>query len=138
MSGRNDYNAPVIEEFRTNHGIVGGDFEGKPLLLLHHKGARSGIERVNPLMYQRLDHGYAIFASKGGAPTNPGWFYNLRANPSVRVEIGDATYPVVARVADSEERAKLWEKQKRDYPQFADYEQKTTRTIPVLVLEPAS
>ena len=138
MSGRNDYNAPVIEEFRTNHGIVGGDFEGKPLLLLHHKGARSGIERVNPLMYQRLDHGYAIFASKGGAPTNPGWFYNLRANPSVRVEIGDATYPVVARVADSEERAKLWEKQKRDYPQFADYEQKTTRTIPVVVLEPAS
>ncbi len=138
MSGPNDFNARTIEEFRTNHGLVGGNFEGKPVLLLHHKGARSGTERVNPLMYQKLDHGYAIFASKGGAPTNPDWFHNLAANPSARVEIGDASYPVVARVADPEERTKIWEKQKCDYPQFAGYEQNTTRTIPVVVLEPAS
>ncbi len=133
-----DYNAGNIAEFRANHGKVGGDFEGKPLLLLHHKGARSGIERVNPLMYQTVDGGYAIFASKGGAPNNPGWFYNLRANPSSRVEVGDETYSVTARVADPEERSPIWERQKREFPQFVGYEAKTTRTIPVVILEPAS
>jgi deazaflavin-dependent oxidoreductase (nitroreductase family) len=133
-----DHNARIIEEFRANHGKVGGPFEGRPMLLLHHTGARSGIKRVNPLTYQRVASGYAVFASKGGAPTNPAWFYNLRAVPAAEVEIGDKTYSVVARVADADERAPIWEKQKRDFPQFAGYEEKTKRKIPVVILEPTS
>jgi deazaflavin-dependent oxidoreductase (nitroreductase family) len=133
-----DHNARTIEEFRANHGEVAGAYEGAPLLLLHHRGARSGIERVNPLMYQKLENAYAVFASRGGAPTNPDWFYNLRAHPSTQIEIGDATYPVVARVADPNERQRIWEKQKRDFPQFASYEERTKRTIPVVILELAA
>jgi deazaflavin-dependent oxidoreductase (nitroreductase family) len=133
-----DYNARTIEEFRANHGIVGGDFEGKPLLILHSKGARSGAPHVNPLMYQKLEKGFAVFASKGGAPNNPDWFYNLIAYPAAHVEVGDESYPVVARVAEPDERAVIWEKQKREYPQFAGYEEKTHRTIPVVLLEIAS
>ncbi|MGA8295988.1 MAG: nitroreductase family deazaflavin-dependent oxidoreductase [Acidimicrobiales bacterium] len=129
-----DQNARIIAEFHENHGKVGGPFVGKPILLLHHKGARTGTERVNPLMYQTLDGGFAVFASKGGAPTNPGWYYNLRANPAVQIEIGDETFDVRARVVESDEREPIWDQQKRDYPQFAEYEQKTKRKIPVVVL----
>ena len=131
-----DYNTPVIEEFRANHGRVGAPFENTTLLLLHHKGARSGRTRVNPLAYQTLERGYAVFASKGGGPTNPDWFYNVQANPEVEVEIGDETYHLRARVATPEEREQIWERQKRAFPGFADYEQKSPRQIPVVILEP--
>src|SRR2546428_13770032 len=84
-----DWNSGIIEEFRANEGRVAGPFEGRTLLLLHHKGARTGTLRVNPLAYQALADGtWAIFASKGGAPTNPDWYHNLRANPDAVVELG--------------------------------------------------
>jgi deazaflavin-dependent oxidoreductase (nitroreductase family) len=133
-----DWNRQVIEEFRANGGAVGGVFEGRPLLLLHHVGARSGTERVTPLMYQALDDGYAIFASKGGADSNPDWYHNIRANPDTDVEIGSEIVAVRARIAEGEERDRIWSKQKAAWPFFAEYEQKTARTvIPVIVLERA-
>ena len=133
-----DRNQPVIDEFRANAGRVGGYFEGRTLLLLHHRGAKSGTERVNPVGYQRLsDHSVAVFASMGGAPTNPDWYHNLVANPDVTVELGTETYPARARVAEGAERDAIWEQQKRDWPAFAEYEEKTRgiREIPVVVLE---
>lgn len=134
----NDWNKNIIEEFRANEGRVGGRFEGRPILLLHHTGAKSGVERVNPLAYQPLDDGaVAVFASKGGAPTNPDWYYNVVANPKAKVEIGTDTLEVTARVADGEERDRIWERQKELMPGFAEYEQKTSRQIPVIVLERA-
>ena len=135
MSDWNDWNRAVIDEFRANAGRVGGMFEGRPLLLLHHVGARTGIRRVAPLMYQDVPDGYAIFASKGGADTNPDWYHNLVANPRTGVEIGTETVPVRARVTAGEERERIWTRQKSDHPQFEDYESKTLRVIPVIVLE---
>lgn len=134
-----DFNQEIIEEFRANGGRVGGRFEGAPLLLLHHRGAKSGKEYVNPLMYQDLGGGsLAIFASKGGAPTNPDWFHNLRANPNTKIEVGTETVDVVARVASDEDRDRIWEAQKRAYPNFAEYEQSAgARTIAVVVLDRA-
>ena len=133
-----DPNQAIIDEFHANEGRVGGFFEGKTLLLLHHKGAKSGTERVNPLAYQRQHDGsVAIFASKGGALTHPDWYYNLLANPDATVEIGTESFPVRARVAEGEERRRIYEEQKRVWPAFAEYEEKTagTREIPVFVLE---
>jgi deazaflavin-dependent oxidoreductase (nitroreductase family) len=115
---------------------VGGNLKGAPLLLLHSTGARSGQERVNPMMYQAVDGGFAVFASKGGAPDNPDWYYNLLANPEASVEIGTETFLVKARELHDEERSVVWEEQKRRYPGFADYERKSSRTIPVILLEP--
>jgi deazaflavin-dependent oxidoreductase (nitroreductase family) len=134
-----DFNQQIIEEFRANGGRVGGRFEGAPLLLLHHRGAKSGKEYVNPLMCQDLGGGsLAIFASKGGAPTNPDWFHNLRANPNTKIELGADTVEVVARVASDEDRDRIWEAQKRAYPNFAEYERSAGgRTIPVVVLDRA-
>jgi len=138
MSDPNDFNGQIIEEFRANGGKVGGMFEGAPMVLVHHKGAKSGTERVNPLMYRDLGDGaIAVFASKGGAPTNPDWYHNLVANPDTTVEVGSETYAVRARVADEEERSRIWEAQKAAYPQFAEYEQTAGRTIPVVVLDRA-
>lgn len=131
-----DWNQSIIDEFRSNDGRVGGRFENQPLLLLHHRGAKTGIERVNPLAYQSLDDGYAIFGSKGGAPTNPDWYYNLIANPECSAEIGTETVELKARVAQGDERERIWEKQKQLNPGFAGYEQKTSRQIPVVILEP--
>jgi deazaflavin-dependent oxidoreductase (nitroreductase family) len=131
-----DWNSGIIEEFRTNEGKVGGRFEGAPMLLLHHKGAKTGTERVNPMVFQKVDNGYAVFASKGGAPTNPAWYHNLVANPDVEVEIGTDTIPVRARVAEGDERERIWTKQKERMPGFAEYERNTTRQIPVIILEP--
>jgi deazaflavin-dependent oxidoreductase (nitroreductase family) len=133
-----DWNSGIIEEFRSNDGTVGGMFAGRPLLLLHHKGAKSGAERVSPLMYQEVNGSYAVFASKGGADTNPGWFHNLIANPDTSIEIGTDKVDVRARLLDAEEREPIWERQKRDFPQFADYERKTSRDhIPVFILDPS-
>jgi len=134
----NDFNAPIIEEFRANGGKVGGNFGGASLLLLHHKGAKTGRERVNPVMYRPVGDALAIFGSKGGAPTNPDWYYNLLAHPQTVVEVGTETIPVVAHVADDAERAPIWEAHKLDNPAFADYEKKTSRQIPVVILERAA
>lgn len=132
-----DRNSRIIEQFRANDGQVGGAFEGRPLLLLHHKGAKTATERVTPLMYQRLDDGYAVFASKGGSDTNPDWLHNLHAHPEVSIEVGTEHVEVKARLARGEERLTIWEEWKRDWPFFAEYEEKTARDhIPVIVLEP--
>lgn len=133
-----DFNTQIIEDFRANQGNVGGIFEGKPVLLLHHKGAKTGTERVSPLMYQKVDGGYAIFASKGGAPDNPDWFHNIKANPETEIEVGADRVTVKARIVDGDERETIWERQKSEFPQFAEYEANTDRTIPVIVLEPSS
>src|ERR1700758_1346917 len=98
MSEPNDWNAKIIQEFRANSGKVGGSFEGAPLLLLHTTGAKTGQERVNPMMYRRVGDSYAVFASKAGAPINPDWYHNLVANPMVRAEIGTQTLDLTARV----------------------------------------
>ena len=132
------WNNGIIEEFRTNEGKVGGVFEGKPLLLLHHTGAKTGTKRVSPLMYQKVGDAYAIFASKGGAEDNPDWFHNLKAHPAVSIEVGTTEVDVKARIAEGEEQDAIWARQKTDFPQFAEYEQKTSRAqIPVIVLDPA-
>jgi deazaflavin-dependent oxidoreductase (nitroreductase family) len=136
MGDVSDWNDKIIEEFRANEGRVGGQFEGAPLLLLHTKGAKTGQARVSPVMYQKIDGGYAVFASKGGAPTNPDWYHNLLADPRARAEIGTGTVEVTARVAEGDERDQIWSAQKAAYPGFADYERKTTRQIPVVVLQP--
>jgi deazaflavin-dependent oxidoreductase (nitroreductase family) len=133
----NDFNTQIIEEFRANGGKLGGPFEGATMLLLHHKGAKTGTERVNPVAYRPVGDALAIFASKAGAPTNPDWYYNLVAHPETTVEVGTETIAVVARVPDDAERAPIWEAQKRDVPGFADYEKQTTRQIPVVILDRA-
>jgi deazaflavin-dependent oxidoreductase (nitroreductase family) len=132
-----DFNSKIIAEFRANGGKVGGPFEGAPVLLLHTTGAKTGQERVNPMMYAAIGDGFAVFASKGGAPTNPDWYYNLVANPHVTAEVGSQTIELTARVADDGTRAPIWEAWKKANPGFAEYEQKTTRKIPVILLEPA-
>ncbi len=135
----NDWNRKTIEEFRANGGKVGGNFAGAPLLLLHSVGARSGRERVNPMMYQDLGDGrVAVFATKAGAPTHPDWYHNLVANREVTVEIGTETRRFRARTVTSGEREPIWTKQKQTYPGFADYETKTDREIPVVILDPVS
>jgi len=133
-----DWNSKIIEEFRANGGKVGGQFEGAPLLLLHTVGARTGRPRVNPVMYHPVSGGYAVFASKGGAPANPDWYHNLLAHPRVTAEIGTGTAEFLARVAGGEERERIWAAQKAAYPGFAGYERKASRRIPVIVLEPVS
>jgi deazaflavin-dependent oxidoreductase (nitroreductase family) len=130
-----DWNAKIIDEFRANDGKVGGPFEGANVLLLHTRGAKTGRERVNPVAYQPVGDALAIFASKGGAPTNPDWYHNLTANPDVKVEVGTETIDAKARVLEGEEREPIWTKQKQLMPGFAEYEQKTSRQIPVVLLE---
>jgi deazaflavin-dependent oxidoreductase (nitroreductase family) len=132
-----DFNAKIIEEFRASGGKVGGGFDGAPMLLLHTRGAKTGEDRVHPVVYQPVGDAYAIFASKGGAPENPAWFHNLKANPDVKVEVGGDTIAANARVLDDKEREPIWEKQKQLMPGFAEYEQKTSRQIPVVLLERA-
>jgi deazaflavin-dependent oxidoreductase (nitroreductase family) len=133
-----DFNSKIIAEFRANDGKVGGPFEGAPLLLLHTTGARSGQERINPVMYRKLGDDYVVFASKGGAPVHPDWYHNLVANPRVRAEVGAQTVELRARVADAAEREPIWTAWKQANPGFADYEAKTIRQIPVIILEPVS
>ena len=136
MTEPTDWNSKIIAEFRASGGHVGGPFEGAPQLLLHTVGAKSGQERVNPVMYRAVGDSFAVFASKAGAPTNPDWYHNLLANPRVRAEIGAQTVEADARVADEQQRDPIWAAHKQAYPGFADYEQKTTRQIPVVILDP--
>lgn len=133
-----DWNKKIIEEFRANGGKVGGQFEGAPMLIMHTTGAKSGKERVIPVMYQAVGDDFAVFASKAGAPSNPDWYHNLVAHPDITVEVGSDTVAVRARVTKGDERQEIWTRQKADYPQFAGYEEATTREIPVVILEPTS
>jgi len=130
----NEFNKQIIDEFRANGGKVGGQFEGAPMILVHHRGAKSGTERVTPLVYQADDDSWVIFASKAGAPTNPAWYHNLKANPQTTIEVGTETIDVTAVEAEGAERDRLFQAQKAAMPQFAEYEANTDRTIPVLVL----
>ncbi|WP_096290942.1 nitroreductase family deazaflavin-dependent oxidoreductase [Mycobacterium ahvazicum] len=131
-----DFNRRNIEEFRANHGRLGGQFEGAPVLLLHSKGARSGEERVSPMMYLADGHRYLVFASAAGADRSPAWYHNLVAHPDARIEVGDDLIEVRAVELHGDERDQMYAMQASRYPGFADYERKTTRTIPVLALIP--
>jgi deazaflavin-dependent oxidoreductase (nitroreductase family) len=131
-----DWNTHIMDEFRANAGKVGGPFEGSPMLILHTTGARSGREHMNPLVYQSDGDRLVVFASKGGAPNHPDWYHNLAANPDVTIEVGTETLAKRARIATGDERERLWTRQKQLMPGFADYQAKTTRQIPVVILEP--
>ena len=133
---RNEHNQRIIDEFRSNDGKVGGRFEGKTLLLLHTIGAKSGQERINPTTYVKDGDRYVVIASKGGAPSNPDWYYNLIANPDIKIEVGTETIPVHAEVTEEPERTRLYNKMADMMSSFNDYRQKTTRVIPVFVLTP--
>src|SRR6266540_618848 len=134
MTTVHDWNSKIIDEFRANEGRVGGPFKGAPMLLLHHTGAKSGKIRVNPLVYLADGDRLLVFGSKGGAPTNPDWIHNLRANPAATVEVGTDKFAVEAEELTGEERDRLFAKQAGLMPAFADYQTKTRRTIPVVAL----
>lgn len=131
----NDWNTKIIAEFRANAGVVGPPFEGAPMVLVHHTGAKTGTERVTPLVYQPVGDDWAIFGSKAGATTNPDWFHNLVANPETTIEVGAETVPVTATVLDGAQRDEIWAKQKELMPGFAEYEATAGgRVIPVVLL----
>jgi deazaflavin-dependent oxidoreductase (nitroreductase family) len=136
MSDGNDFNQRNIAEFRSNHGRVSGPFEGAPILLLHTVGARSGEPRTSIMMY--LDDGdrYLVFASSAGADQNPAWYWNLKANPDVRIEVGDDILDVHANELQGAERDEKYAIQAERYPGFAEYERMTSRIIPVIALTP--
>ena len=129
-----DWNAAIIEEFRTNEGRVGGQFAGAPMLLLTTTGRKSGQRRTNPMMYLADGDRLLVFASKGGAPTNPDWYRNLVADPHVTVEVGTDKYEAHAIVVSGEERDRLYAEQSRRYPGFGEYQRNTSRVIPVVAL----
>jgi deazaflavin-dependent oxidoreductase (nitroreductase family) len=131
-----DFNAQTIAEFRANGGKVGGPFDGAPLLLLHSVGAHTGETHVNPVMYLPDNGRYIVFASKGGAPTNPAWYHNLKSHPEVSIEVGPDTVEVTASEVKGAEHEELYSRQAAAYPQFAEYQTKTTRVIPVIALTP--
>jgi deazaflavin-dependent oxidoreductase (nitroreductase family) len=132
----NEYNRRVIEEFRANGGRVGGAYLGTPLLLLTTTGARSGRPHTTPLVYLVDDDGLVVFGTKGGAPTNPDWYYNLRADPIATVEVGTETFEARARITAGDERARLFARQAERRPQLAEYQARTSREIPAVVLTP--
>jgi deazaflavin-dependent oxidoreductase (nitroreductase family) len=132
MSAPADFNAHTISEFRKNGGKVGGMFEGAPLLLLHTTGRSSGKSRVNPMMYLKEGDRYVVFASKAGADTHPDWYTNLKAHPDVKIEVGDQTIEVHAEEVTGHERDTIYKRQATLYPNFAEYERKTKRKIPVI------
>lgn len=134
MSEFAEMNRKVIEEFRANDGKVGGMFEGAPMCILTTTGAKSGKTRENPLMYRPDGDRYVIFASMAGAPTNPSWYHNVKANPDVVFEVGSERFEAKATELEGAERDRLWEAQKAEVPQFAEYEQNTDRTIPLMAI----
>jgi deazaflavin-dependent oxidoreductase (nitroreductase family) len=131
-----DFNAQLINEFRENDGLVGGTFEGTPLLLLHHTGSKSGANRVNPVGYLRDGERYFVIASNGGAPTRPAWYHNVKAQPDVTIEVGTATIDVVAHEASGDEHQRLYRLMVERYPHLTEYAQKAGRPLPVIVLTP--
>jgi deazaflavin-dependent oxidoreductase (nitroreductase family) len=135
MTALNDYNAKLIDDFRANDGRLQGDFAGAPIVLITHTGAKSGKQRTNPIAYTRDGDNVVIIASKGGAPTHPDWYFNLVANPVVTVELPGETYQAHARVATGDERSRLFTAQAAILPTFKDYQDNTTRELPVIVLE---
>ncbi|MCX6078808.1 MAG: nitroreductase family deazaflavin-dependent oxidoreductase [Chloroflexi bacterium] len=134
MNNPNNWNQAIINEFRANSGNVGGQFAGKPLLLLHTVGAKSGQERINPVACVADGECLVIFASKAGAPTNPDWYHNILAHPLVTVEFGTEQFQAQASVASEPERTRLYHQMVAIMPGFAEYQQKTTRVIPVITL----
>jgi deazaflavin-dependent oxidoreductase (nitroreductase family) len=137
MADHDNFNEKIIDEFRANEGKVGGYFDGQTLLLLHTVGAKSGAERINPLVYQRVGDTYAIFGSAGGGPKDPQWYRNLLASPDTTIEVGTSTVGVRAHKADAGERAPIWAKQMADMENFAGYEKTAApREIPVIILDP--
>ncbi|MBB5911980.1 deazaflavin-dependent oxidoreductase (nitroreductase family) [Nocardia transvalensis] len=142
MSSANDWNTGIITEFRENEGRVGGPFEGAPMVLVHHRGRKSGQDHIVPVMYLPDEQDPAtiyIFASKAGAPTNPDWYYNLTAAGTANVEVGTEQYDVTVTEVTGEDRDRIYAEQARRYPGFAEYAEKTAdiRTIPVLALRRA-
>jgi deazaflavin-dependent oxidoreductase (nitroreductase family) len=135
MTDRSDFNRTVIDEFRQTGGTVGGAFEGAPMILITHRGAKSGKEYTTPLVHTRDGDRYVILASKGGAPDNPQWFRNLVTNPEVTVEVGSERFAARARVTEGDERARLFRAHADLMPGFDDYAKATTREIPVVVLD---
>jgi deazaflavin-dependent oxidoreductase (nitroreductase family) len=131
---QNERNMGIIQEFRANAGKVGGRFEGRSLLLLHTVGAKSGEPRINPVACVSDGDRLVVIASKGGAPTNPDWYYNILANPLVTVETGSEQFQARATVAKEPERTRLYDKMVEMMPGFAGYREKTTRVIPVIIL----
>jgi deazaflavin-dependent oxidoreductase (nitroreductase family) len=134
MTQVNDWNSKIIEEFRSNKGQVGGQFQGAPLLLLTTRGRKSGVTRTNPMMYLADGDRLMVFASKAGAPTHPDWYLNLLANPEVTVEVGTKSFTATATELTGEERDRIYAEQARRYPGFAEYQTKTDRVIPVVKL----
>ncbi len=130
----NDFNKSIVDEFRSNAGVVGGPFEGRPLLLLHTTGAKSGQPRLAPLAYFMVEGKLIIIGSKAGADTNPDWVHNLRANPHAHIEIGTDAYDVVAREFSREERDEAYPKVVAEAPGFGEYQEKTSRVIPLFEL----
>jgi deazaflavin-dependent oxidoreductase (nitroreductase family) len=138
LDGVNDWNKKIIAEFRENGGKVGGPFAGASMILLHHVGAKSGTERVAPLVWFPDGDRMLIVASAAGSPKNPDWYHNLKANPRVDVEVGTETFPVVAEELGADERDEQWRRLTGMAPGFAEYQTKTTRVIPVLALTRAA
>jgi deazaflavin-dependent oxidoreductase (nitroreductase family) len=135
MTAVNDFNRNLIAEFRAGDGKVGGPFEGAPLLLLTTTGAKTGRKHTTPLVYQADGGRIVVFGSKGGAPSHPAWYHNLVANPTVTVELPTETFEARAVTAEGGERERIWNAQKELMPGFKEYEAKTDRQIPVIVLE---
>ncbi|OBG20709.1 hypothetical protein A5765_22665 [Mycolicibacterium celeriflavum] len=140
MSAPDDWNTQIINEFRANGGRVGGNFEGAPMVLVHHAGRKTGKQSVTPMMYLPDDDDpdtIYVFASKAGAPTNPAWYYNLTAAGTAQIELGTDTHTVSVSEVTGADRDRIFSEQARRYPGFADYEKKTAgiRTIPVLALK---
>ena len=134
MSRPGDYNAKNIDEFRRNHGKVGGYFQGAPLLLLNTIGRRTGRIHVCPVMYLMDGERFLVFASKGGADTNPDWYFNLKAHPDFQIEVGEGRIDVHAEEVTGSERDVLYNRQATLYPRFGEYQLKTKRIIPVIAL----
>ena len=134
MTDFNEFIAGIIEEFRSNDGRVGGMFEGNPVLILHTTGARSGAERVTPLMYLDFEDRLFVFASKAGADSHPDWYHNVKANPDISIELGAGTQDKTAAELDRSERDRIYAEQAARYEQFGQYEAGTDRVIPVVEL----
>ena len=135
--GAGDYNTTIIEEFRANGGRVGGPWAGTTMILIHHIGARSGIERVSPLACSPQGNGrFAIVASNGGSPAHPDWYYNLKASPRIRVEVGAQTLWALAEELDGNARTRLWPKLIAEAPAIGEFQARTERQIPVFMLTP--